>query len=64
MHEKATHSDILEDMREIADILAVGLTRLIGLKSSPISAQSGESSVGFSRQPSGDAPTFSPGVDT
>jgi hypothetical protein len=47
----------------IADILAAGLTRLVGVKSRSISAASGESSVGFGPQPSGDAPTCSLGVD-
>jgi hypothetical protein len=52
-----------EHLTEVAEIMAAGLTRLIGLKSSPISAGSGESSVGFGPQPSGDAPTLSIEVD-
>ena len=52
-----------ERLVELAEILAAGLTRLVMLKSSPILAGSGESSVGFSPQPSGDAPTLSVGVD-
>ena len=50
-------------LTEIADILAAGLTRLAGLKSSPISTGYGESSVGFGPQPSGDASTLSFEVD-
>jgi hypothetical protein len=51
------------ELTEIAEILAAGLTRLSGLKSSAISAESGESSVGFGPPPSGDAPTLSIEVD-
>jgi hypothetical protein len=50
-------------LSEIAEILAAGLTRLVRRQSSPLSASFGESSLGFSPQPSGDAHTFSRGVD-
>jgi hypothetical protein len=35
-------------LAEIAEILAVGLMRLVARKSSPISAENGESSLDFS----------------
>lgn len=56
-------SDLESHLNEIAEILAAGLMRLKGSKSSAILAGSGESSVGFGPQPSGDAPTFSRGVE-
>ena len=44
---------------EIAEILAVGLTRLVARKSSRKSAEFGESSLHFTPDQSGDAPPCS-----
>ena len=52
------------ELAEIADILAVGLTRLGTRKSSRISTESGERSLHFMPDQSGDAATCSPEVDT
>jgi hypothetical protein len=51
--DKSTH------VAEIAEILALGLTRLKARKSSRKSAEGGESSLHFTPDQSGDAPTCS-----
>jgi hypothetical protein len=51
------------ELAEIADILAAGLMRLGTRKSSRISTKSGERSLHFTPDQSGDAATCSPGVD-
>jgi len=48
-----------EHLTEIAAILAAGLSRLEARKSSRKSAESGESSLHFTPDQSGDAPTYS-----
>jgi hypothetical protein len=51
----AEPSDQSEHILELAEILAAGLTRLLVPKSSPISADFGESSLALSEYQSGDA---------
>jgi hypothetical protein len=51
-------------LSEIAEILALGLTRVGAPKSSPKTARFGESSLHFSTDQSGDAASFSTEICT
>jgi hypothetical protein len=56
-------TDSSERLAEIAEILAAGLMRLRARKSTPISADPRESSVGFTAHQSGRANPDSPEMD-
>ena len=59
---KSTETDLesRDRVSEIAEILAVGLTRLEARKSSGKPAEFGESSLHFSPEQSGGVPPYSP----
>jgi hypothetical protein len=56
-------NDSEEPLIEICEILAAGLMRLEGRKSSGLSGQNGESPLHFMADQSGDAATLSPEGD-
>jgi hypothetical protein len=56
---QADSRSAVDRLDEIAEILAVGLTRLAARKSSRKSAEIGESSLHFTPDQSGDAPPCS-----
>jgi hypothetical protein len=56
------NSQNLEHLTEIAEILALGLQRLIARQSSELSADSGESSLHYDASQSGHAGPLSPEV--